>query len=142
MTISPFAAREGTSAPQWPNVKKCCHHLVPFSDFFVQSYAVPSYEENSLQIAHTPSLTELLGRKVKKERHRGQPLCTPEPTMENTGRWIQDFLLCTSAFLAAFSAHVAQEISDKLHSDLTISVGFVFFFSVRGVALVQSKCPL
>ena len=42
MTISPFAAREGTSAPQWPNVKKCCRHLVPSSDFFVQSYAVPS----------------------------------------------------------------------------------------------------
>ena len=28
MTTSPFAAREGTSAPQWPNVKKCCRHLV------------------------------------------------------------------------------------------------------------------
>ena len=41
MTISPFAAREGTSAPQWPNVKKCCRHLAPSSDFFVQSYAVP-----------------------------------------------------------------------------------------------------
>ena len=41
MTISPFAAREGTSAPQWPNVKKCCRHLVPSSDLFVQSYAVP-----------------------------------------------------------------------------------------------------
>ena len=41
MTISPFAAREGTSAPQWPNVKKCCRHLVLSSDFFVQSYAVP-----------------------------------------------------------------------------------------------------
>ena len=41
MTISPFAAREGTSAPQWPNVKKCCRHLIPSSDFFVQSYAVP-----------------------------------------------------------------------------------------------------
>ena len=27
MTISPFAAREGTSAPPWPNVKKCCRHL-------------------------------------------------------------------------------------------------------------------
>ena len=39
MTISPYAAREGTSAP-WPNVKKCCRHLVPSSDFFVQSYAV------------------------------------------------------------------------------------------------------
>ena len=42
MTINPFAAREGTSAPQWPNVKKCCRHLVPSSDFFVQSYAVPN----------------------------------------------------------------------------------------------------
>ena len=42
MTISPFAAREGTSAPQWPKRKKCCHHLVPSSDFFVQSYAVPN----------------------------------------------------------------------------------------------------
>ena len=42
MTISPFAAKEGTSAPQWPNVKKCCLHLVPSSDFFVQSYAVPN----------------------------------------------------------------------------------------------------
>ena len=42
MTISPFAAREGTSAPQRPNVKKCCHHLVPSSDLFVQSYAVPN----------------------------------------------------------------------------------------------------
>ena len=41
MTISPFAAREGTSAPEWPNVKKCCRHLVPSSDYFVQSYAVP-----------------------------------------------------------------------------------------------------
>ena len=41
MTTSPFAAREGTSAPQWPIVKKCCRHLVPSSDFFVQSYAVP-----------------------------------------------------------------------------------------------------
>ena len=41
MTISPFAAREGTGAPQWPIVKKCCCHLVPSSDFFVQSYAVP-----------------------------------------------------------------------------------------------------
>ena len=41
MTISPFAAREGTSAPQWPNVKECCRHLVPSSDFFIQSYAVP-----------------------------------------------------------------------------------------------------
>ena len=40
MTISPFAAREGTSAPQWPNVKKCCRHLIPSSDLFVQSYAV------------------------------------------------------------------------------------------------------
>ena len=39
MTISPFAARGGTSAPQWPNVKQCCRHLVPSSDFFVQSYA-------------------------------------------------------------------------------------------------------
>ena len=44
MTISPFAAREGTSAPQWPNAKKCCRHLVPSSDFFVQSYAVPILE--------------------------------------------------------------------------------------------------
>ena len=34
MTIRPFAAREGTSVPQWPNVKKCCRHLVPSSDFF------------------------------------------------------------------------------------------------------------
>ena len=42
MTIIPFAAREGTSAPQWPNVKKCCRHLVPSSDLFVQSYAVPT----------------------------------------------------------------------------------------------------
>ena len=42
MTTSPFAAREGRSAPQWPNVKKCCGHLVPSSDFFVQSYAVPN----------------------------------------------------------------------------------------------------
>ena len=42
MTMSPFAAREGTSVPQWPNVKKCCRHLVPSSDFFVQSYVVPS----------------------------------------------------------------------------------------------------
>ena len=41
MTISPFAAREGTSAPQWPIVNKCCRHLVPSSDFFVQSYALP-----------------------------------------------------------------------------------------------------
>ena len=41
MTMSLFAAREGTSVPQWPNVKKCCRHLVPSSDFFVQSYAVP-----------------------------------------------------------------------------------------------------
>ena len=41
MTIRPFAAREGTSVRQWPNVKKCCRHLVPSSDFFVQSYAVP-----------------------------------------------------------------------------------------------------
>ena len=40
MTISPLAAREGTSAPQWPNVKKCCRHLVPSSGVFVQSYAV------------------------------------------------------------------------------------------------------
>ena len=40
MTMSPFAAREGTSVPQWPNVKQCCRHLVPSSDFFVQSYAV------------------------------------------------------------------------------------------------------
>ena len=44
MTINPFATREGTSAPQWPNVKKCCRHLVPSSDFFVQSYAVPMSE--------------------------------------------------------------------------------------------------
>ena len=36
MTISPLAAREGTSAPQWPNVKEYCRHLVPSSDFFVQ----------------------------------------------------------------------------------------------------------
>ena len=43
MRISPFAAREGTSAPQWPIVKKCCRHLVPSSDFFVQSYAVPIF---------------------------------------------------------------------------------------------------
>ena len=43
MTISPFAAREGTNAPQWPNVRKCCRHLVPSSDFFVQSYAVPIF---------------------------------------------------------------------------------------------------
>ena len=43
MTISPYAAREGTSTPQWPNVKKCCRHLVPSSDFFVQSYAVPIF---------------------------------------------------------------------------------------------------
>ena len=41
MTTSPFAAREGTSAPQWPNIKKCCRHLVPSSVFFVQSYTVP-----------------------------------------------------------------------------------------------------
>ena len=40
MTISPFAAREGTSGPQWPNVKKCCRHLVPSRDLFVQSYVV------------------------------------------------------------------------------------------------------
>ena len=44
MTISPFAAGEGTSAPQWPKVKKCCRHLVPSSDFFIQSYAVPRNE--------------------------------------------------------------------------------------------------
>ena len=44
ITISPFAAREGTSAPQWPIVKKCCRHLVPSSDFFVQSSAVPSVQ--------------------------------------------------------------------------------------------------
>ena len=44
MTISPFAAREGTGAPQWPIVKKCCRHLVPSSDFFVQSYAVCSFK--------------------------------------------------------------------------------------------------
>ena len=43
MTISLFAAREGTSAPQWPIVKKCCRHLVPSSDFFVQSSAVPIF---------------------------------------------------------------------------------------------------
>ena len=43
MTISPFAAREGTNAPQWPNVEKCSRHLVPSSDFFVQSYAVPIF---------------------------------------------------------------------------------------------------
>ena len=42
MTITLFTAREGTSAPQWPNVKKCCRHFVPSSDFFVQSYAVPT----------------------------------------------------------------------------------------------------
>ena len=42
MTTSPLAAREGTTAPQWPIVKKCCRHLVPSSDFFVQSYAAPS----------------------------------------------------------------------------------------------------
>ena len=48
MTISPFAAREGTSAPQWPNVKKCCRHLVPCSDLFVQSYAVPIFSEKKV----------------------------------------------------------------------------------------------
>ena len=46
MTISPFAAREGTSAPQWPIAKKCCRHLIPSSDFFGQSYAVPKKYRN------------------------------------------------------------------------------------------------
>ena len=60
MTRSPFTAREGTSAPQWPNVKKCCRHLVPSSDFFIQSYAV-------LMNVRPPALTKgKNGRKKKK----------------------------------------------------------------------------
>ena len=47
MTINPFTAREGTSAPQWQKVKKCCRHLVPSSDFFVQSYAVPTIDDRN-----------------------------------------------------------------------------------------------
>ena len=55
MTISPFAAREGTSAPQWPNVKKCCRHLVPSSDFFVQSYAVPKSDGEQQKVTENDS---------------------------------------------------------------------------------------
>ena len=48
MTISPFAAREGTSAPQWPNVKNVVvTSFRPVSDFFVQSYAVPKRREKA-----------------------------------------------------------------------------------------------
>ena len=47
MTIGPFAAKEGTSGPQWQIVKKCCRHLVPSSDFFVRSYAVPKFHKHT-----------------------------------------------------------------------------------------------
>ena len=67
MTISPFAAREGTSAPQWPNVKKCCRHLVPSSDFFVQSYAVP-----------------IICKAPRHKQHKEECCLSPEPAPDHT----------------------------------------------------------
>ena len=67
MTISPFAAREGTSAPQWPNVKKCCRHLVPSSDFFVQSYAVPIRKKGGGERGENPWWAQ--GDSGKKKAH-------------------------------------------------------------------------